>query len=1098
MFKDIFTHKILQSDEIVNVIGLNKQVQASYVWNLFCVQNDSLLIVTNTLYEANSLYKSLYFYSENDIYLFPMDDFLVSEALAISPDLMAKRIEVINELTNSNTKKIIITNLTGYLRYLPTKKLWSDSSIIINKNDTFSRDDLIKKLNMIGYKKETIVTKTGEYASRGYILDIFPYGYDNPLRIEFFDDEISEIREFSSESQLSINSVDKFNICPFTEFINEKQVQDIPDRQSLLPRVTNKVSKLSDYVDNLLTIYIDIDGINLAYEKILNDTIEFKETDQFKIDKYMHDLNIIKPNNYINILGTDNYIEKNNTEVYDSFQLENYNGNFKLINEFLNKLLTQGKKVIVCLDNNLMIEDFKDKIQLDYVLTNENEIFFDKVNIIKKQLINGFGINDYVFISSKEIYKSTKNVSYSSKFRYGSKIKDINKLKIGDFIVHSSFGIGRYLGIVTLSPKGLKKDYIHIEYKDNDKLYIPVENIEYISKYSSNEGATPKLSKLGGTDWYKQKTRVKTKAKDIAKQLLETSAKRKLISGFAFLEDDEEQYRFEQNFIHKETKDQLKAIEEIKKDMQLSYPMDRLLCGDVGYGKTEVAFRAIFKAVKSGKQVAFLCPTTILSKQHYENAKQRFEGFGINIEVLNRFVANTKKEEILNNLKTGKTDLIIGTHRLLSKDIIYKDLGLLVIDEEQRFGVTHKEKIKEYKENIDILTLSATPIPRTLQMSLSGLRGLSLIETPPAFRYPVQTYVLRENDQIIKDAIYKELSREGQVFVLYNNVSKIQDQVVRLKKLVPEANICFIHGQMQKNEIEKTMEAFVNKEFDILVCTTIIETGIDIENANTLIVIDADHFGLSQLYQIRGRIGRGKNIAYAYLMYQKNKELSDIAVKRLNAIKEFTELGSGYALAVRDLSIRGAGDILGAEQSGFIDSIGYDMYLKILNEQINELKGNIVVEEDEKPEIKPFLQVETHISDKYTEDDNLKIEIHKKINTIDSYEKFEIVKKELEDRFGKLDESIIIYMLEELFQVKAKEKSVIKVDQMPRQIVAYFSLYNKEDIDGADLLTKLFKITPNFTIDYSSKTKILKVILDTRNLKEHFIYYLVKMIHIIE
>ena len=1098
MFKDIFKHKILQSDEIVNVIGLNKQVQASYVWNLFCVQNDSLLIVTNTLYEANSLYKSLYFYSENDIYLFPMDDFLVSEALAISPDLMAKRIEVINELTNSNTKKIIITNLTGYLRYLPTKKLWSDSSIIINKNDTFSRDELIKKLNMIGYKKETIVTKTGEYASRGYILDIFPYGYDNPLRIEFFDDEISEIREFSSESQLSINSVDKFNICPFTEFINEKQVQDIPDRQSLLPRVTNKVSKLSDYVDNLLTIYIDIDGINLAYEKILNDTIEFKETDQFKIDKYMHDLNIIKPNNYINILGTDNYIEKNNTEVYDSFQLENYNGNFKLINEFLNKLISQNKKVVVCLDNILMIEDFKDKIQLEYIITNENEIFSDKVNIIKKQLNNGFGINDYVFISSKEIYKSTKNVNYTSKFRYGSKIKDINKLKIGDFIVHSSFGVGRYLGIVTLSPKGLKKDYIHIEYKDNDKLYIPVENIEYISKYSSNEGATPKLSKLGGTDWYKQKARVKTKAKDIAKQLLETSAKRKLISGFAFLEDDEEQYRFEQNFIHKETKDQLKAIEEIKKDMELSYPMDRLLCGDVGYGKTEVAFRAIFKAIKSGKQVAFLCPTTILSKQHYENAKQRFEGFGINIEVLNRFVANTKKEEILNNLKTGKTDLIIGTHRLLSKDIIYKDLGLLVIDEEQRFGVTHKEKIKEYKENIDILTLSATPIPRTLQMSLSGLRGLSLIETPPAFRYPVQTYVLRENDQIIKDAIYKELSREGQVFVLYNNVSKIQDQVVRLKKLVPEANICFIHGQMQKNEIEKTMEAFVNKEFDILVCTTIIETGIDIENANTLIVIDADHFGLSQLYQIRGRIGRGKNIAYAYLMYQKNKELSDIAVKRLNAIKEFTELGSGYALAVRDLSIRGAGDILGAEQSGFIDSIGYDMYLKILNEQINELKGNIVVEEDEKPEIKPFLQVETHISDKYTEDDNLKIEIHKKINTIDSYEKFEMVKKELEDRFGKLDESIIIYMLEELFQVKAKEKSVIKVDQMPRQIVAYFSLYNKEDIDGADLLTKLFKITPNFTIDYSSKTKILKVILDTRNLKEHFIYYLVKMIHIIE
>ena len=530
--------------------------------------------------------------------------------------------------------------------------------------------------------------------------------------------------------------------------------------------------------------------------------------------------------------------------------------------------------------------------------------------------------------------------------------------------------------------------------------------------------------------------------------------------------------------------------------MELPYPMDRLLCGDVGYGKTEVAFRAIFKAIKSGKQVAFLCPTTILSKQHYENALERFSGFGINIEVLNRFVTQKKKEEILKNISSGKTDLIIGTHRLLSKDIVYKDLGLLVIDEEQRFGVTHKERIKEIQKNIDVLTLSATPIPRTLQMSLSGVRGLSLIETPPAFRFPIQTYVLRENDHVIKDAIYKELARDGQVFILYNNVSRIAEMTDRIRKLVKEAKVNYIHGQMNKNEIEQAMEQFILGDFNVLVCTTIIETGIDIENANTLIVFDADHFGLSQLYQIRGRIGRGKNIAYAYLMYNKNKELNDVAKKRLDAIKEFTELGSGYALAVRDLSIRGAGNILGSEQSGFIDTIGYDMYIKILNEEVEKLKGNIIEADESQVEEKPFLQVSTHVSEKYADTSELKIEIHKKINTIDSYESFEKIKDELEDRFGKLDDDILIYMQEELFQVLAKEKGVLKVDQMPDKIIIYFSKDSSQNINGADLLVKLFNITSNFSVLYNNN--ILKIILNNKGLNKHFIYYLVEMINIIE
>lgn len=1100
MFNNIFKCNILNKNKPVDVLGLNKKVQAAYVWNLFSVSEKNILVITNTLYEANSLYKSIALSSQDDVLLFPMDDFLVSEMVSSSPDLMAKRIETLNELAFSSSKKIVITNLMGYLRFLPCVDLWKKLNITLKVNDTFSRDVLIKKLNMVGYKKESIVTKTGEYANRGYILDIFPYGYDNPIRIEFFDDEIDNIREFDPTSQLSTVKKDTITIMPFTEFINEKGIDDIPERQSLLPRVVNNVSDIKSYVDDNITVFTDLGNLSFSYEKILEEITEFRETDTFDIQSYMHDLNELIPSKYVNILSVDNYAKnnKNTVENYFTAEIESFNGNFDRINHYLKEMLDKNKKIIVCLDDKYQISNFNSKTSLEIIITNINDIKPDVINIIHKSVSNGFIIDDVVYLSSNEIYKKNTQINYKSKFRYGSKIKDINKLKIGDYVVHAAHGIGRYLGIVTLTVKGMKKDYLHLAYKDSDKLYIPVEKIEFISKYSSNEGAKPKLNKLGGTEWAKQKARVKGKVKDIAKELLATSAKRKLVPGFAFFADDEEQAIFEGQFSYEETPDQLKAIREIKEDMEQPHPMDRLLCGDVGYGKTEVAFRAIFKAIKSGKQVAFLCPTTILSKQHYENAIDRFDGFGINIAVLNRFVTPKQKDIILNDLASGKIDLVIGTHRLLSKDIKYKDLGLLVVDEEQRFGVTHKEKIKEYKENIDVLTLSATPIPRTLQMSLTGVRGLSLIETPPAFRYPIQTYVLRENDQVIKDAIYKELARDGQVFLLYNNVAKIENQAGRIKRLVPEASVTYIHGQMSKDQIERTMESFVSKEYNVLICTTIIETGIDIENANTLIVLDADHFGLSQLYQIRGRIGRGKQIAYAYLMYEKNKELNDVAIKRLDAIKEFTELGSGYALAVRDLAIRGAGDILGSEQSGFIDTIGYDMYLRILNEEVEKLKGEISEEELEEELIdeRPFIQVATHISDKYAESEDLKIEIHKKINTIDNYDSFEMVKAELTDRFGKLDEDIIIYMLEELFQVNAKKKGVFKVDQTDSKVTVYFDNVHSSNIDGAELLSSLFKINTAFEVRYLNN--ILRISLPIKNLNEHFLYYLIKMLDVVE
>ena len=541
------------------------------------------------------------------------------------------------------------------------------------------------------------------------------------------------------------------------------------------------------------------------------------------------------------------------------------------------------------------------------------------------------------------------------------------------------------------------------------------------------------------------------------------------------------------------TKDQANAIKQIKEDMEKNTPMDRLLCGDVGFGKTEVAFVAAFKAVLDSKQVLFLCPTTILSNQHYKNALERFKEFPVNIALLNRFTSTKEVNRIIKGLKDGTIDMIIGTHRLLSDDVVLKDLGLLIIDEEQRFGVAHKEKIKQYKTNVDVLTLTATPIPRTLQMSLVGIRSLSLISTPPVNRYPVQTYVVEDNKQILKDAIYKELSRDGQVFILYNKVQSIDEFAYKIKNLVGDARIAIAHGQMNKNQLEDTIYNFVNGEYDILICTTIIETGIDIPNVNTLIVMDADKFGLSQLYQIRGRVGRSDKFAYAYLMYQPYKILTENAVKRLNVIKEFTELGSGFSIATRDLSIRGAGDILGSEQAGFIDSVGIDLYLKMLNDEINHRNENNHIKDDDSDiETKPLLSVTTHISDNYVSEDDLKIEIHKKINSIDSLNSLNNVKNELEDRFGKISEDIIVYMYEEWFEKLAKKLQINKVRQTKNSIELIIEEKTLSRIDVEEIFVEAIHITQMFR--FMSRGSNLVIVLDIIKLEKHPIYYLVDLL----
>lgn len=1087
-----FFNKIFDVKETKNITGLNKELKVLYVYNQFIKNNSSILVVTSTLYEANMFYKALSNYT-NDVLFFPMDDFLTSEALAISPELKNNRLETLNELIKNN-KKIVVTNLMGYLRYLPLKEEYQKKILNFEVNKDYSMKKIIDDLNMIGYERSTIVTKTGEMAIRGFVLDIFPLDSTNPIRFEFWGDTIDSIREFDTNSQLTINKLDEATITPITEFIVDKQVEEA--KQKDLPKYT-KVTSISTYLDNPLVIFDEYSQLETSYMQLQQEIFDYNISLNIESDrKYMNDLADIKITNSINLSKFDNYESVQNTINYNSYDIEPFSSNLEEINKRLNKYIKEKKTVIICLNNIYQINKLLDNIENpNFIITNENEIFENKINLIKKNIEAGFIFEKYVVISESELFnKKSSKIKYKNNFKYGTKIRDINKLEQGDYVVHNIHGIGRYLGIKTLLKNNLKKDYLVVEYKDGDKLYIPVEKIELISKYSANSSLEPKLNKLGGIEWHKTKQRIKKKLEDIAGELLNLYAKRQTSNGFSFKKDDNYQIEFENQFVYEETVDQRKVTEEIKRDMESNVPMDRLLCGDVGYGKTEIAFRAMFKAVYSGKQVAYLCPTTILSNQHYQNAMERFKEFPVTVACLNRFVTPKEVKRIIKGLEEGTIDIVIGTHRLLSEDVKFKDLGLLVIDEEQRFGVKHKEKIKQLKNNIDVLTLSATPIPRTLQMSMVGIRNLSLIETPPVNRYPIQTYVLEENDSIIRDAIYKELSRDGQVFILYNHVDDLENKAREISRLVPEAKIIYAHGRMNKKELEDVMIRFMKKEFNVLLCTTIIETGIDIPSVNTLLIVDADYFGLSQLYQIRGRVGRGNVIAYCYLMYKRGKTLSEIAEKRLKVIKEFTELGSGFSIAMRDLSIRGAGDILGSEQAGFIDSIGIELYLKMLNDEINKLKGLPVAEEE--TEDLPMLNVETTISDNYVEEAELKIEIHKKINEIDSYEKLNEIKEELEDRFGNINESINIYMYEELFENQAKKLGIQKVRQTNNFIELTLTKEISASIDGQRLFLEVSKLSRMFRFKMSLGCLIIT--LDTIKLDKHYIYYLLDFLKILK
>lgn len=1054
-----FLDSIFKYENHSKVCGLTTELLVLYYYNYYKSNDSSVLIITNSLYDSNKIFQRLKTYTD-EVCLFPMDDFLSSVALAISPDLKINRLETLEYIKN-HKKCIVVANLMGYLRFLPSYENAKNLNISLTKGATIDRDSVIKTLDEYGYTRTSLVTSTGEYALRGFIIDIFPIDENHPVRIELFGDEVESIRIFNEDTQLSINEITSICILPIQELNFENH------------------SSLLEYMQNPFVFLVDETQIKNGYNKIKEDIVEYQE--DALITDFMFDYDELVPIDYIRVETINNVSD---SLSFDSKSIIKFKGDYEALRDFC---LTKSKTntLIICLSKDKQIDVIKELIPT----ANVGSIKENSVNIINKKINEGFIIDKYIVISEFDIDDAHVASVYKNNIKIGRKIKSFEDIKIGDYVVHSQHGIGIYGGIEPISKNGMVRDYIKINYLGNDKIYIPVEKITTIYKYSDKDGTPPKLNKLNSTTWAKTKLRVRNRIRDISDELIKLYAARNNIKGPVFETFDDELV-FASNFDYIETNDQLKTIKEIDNDLKSSVPMDRLLCGDVGFGKTEVAFRAMFKTIINGYQVAYLCPTTLLSRQQYYNALDRFKEFPVNIALLNRFTKSSEVKRIYEGLKNGSIDIVFGTHKLLNKEIVFNNLGLLVVDEEQRFGVTHKERIKEIKNDVNVLTLSATPIPRTLKMAMSGLRDLSIIDTAPVNRYPVQTYVVEEQDVLVKDAIYKELARDGQVFVLYNRVNSIEEEVDKLSRLVPDARIVMAHGQMDKNELENIVTDFVDYKYDVLVCTTIIETGIDIPNVNTLIVIDADNFGLAQLYQLRGRVGRSDKIAYAYLMYNKAKVLTETAIKRLQSIKDFTELGSGYKIAMRDLSIRGAGDLLGAEQAGFVDSVGLELYTQMVNDEIKRLNGEKVEEEEN---ANPLIEVENHISDEYVSEESIKIEIHQLINAIKDQESLEIVKKEILDRFGTISEEMNVYMYEEWFEKLALKLNIKRIRQTETLLEVELPEDISNKIQGDKLFLIAYNINPKFRLSY--RMKRIYISLSLVNLEKHFVYYLVDLLN---
>lgn len=1139
--------KLLEDNKLMKDIVSSIQKQQSVYFNntnedngllvlleYFNLHDETLFLVTPNIYKAQLLYdKICQVLPAEEVCFFPQDEFITNELLVSSIEFKVERINTISKLI-TNPRRIVVVNLFGALKPELSIKKWVDSMLKLEKNADYSFRHISEKLIDYGYKKEYTVEKIGDFSVRGGILDIFPLGADNPYRLDFFGDTIDSIKTFDVDTQRSIEKVNKVNVLPMVEFfytkedykklqniVNDKiesnqfndetlsmihkDMEHLKNHEELdrliryMPFVTEKHHTIVDFSENKTIFFFDYHRL-IEQNKILIEEIKdwYLSSSEYPKMQFsiVYDFNELLNKKSVMIDYLEYMYEEDFPIKFSAFGKEPliYSQNLDLLYRELEKNIDKKTQLIT----------FKDKESLQkfkQVLMEKNIEFFilQKNHLIKKNKLNLYITNtlfdlysdsfEITVITEEAITKkflSRKRGQYVSIYKKSQRLISINDLKKGDYVVHFDYGIGKFLEIKTMKFGNAVNDYIHIEYRGGDKLYVSLDAIDQIHKYSGREGFSPKLSKLGGKDWSKSKNRVRDQVKEIADQLIKLYANREKASGFAYKEFPKLEDDFRNSFPYEETIDQEKTITDVLNDMSKKTPMDRLICGDVGFGKTEIALRAAFRAVLNDKQVAYLAPTTVLSKQHYNTFKERMDEYGINVALLNRFVTKKKQREVLKEIKEGLVDILIGTHRILSKDIEFHDLGLLVIDEEQRFGVMHKERIKEIKTNVDVLSLSATPIPRTLNMAIMGVKNMSLLETAPENRYPIQTYVLERNNIIIKDSIERELARHGQVFYLYNKVDDIDFIADKLQKLVPEATIDIAHGKMRKIDLEKVVESFVNKEIDVLVSTTIIETGIDIPNANTLIVHDADKLGLSQLYQIRGRVGRSDKIAYAYLMYKRDKVLTEEAEKRLQVIKEFTELGSGFKIAIRDLSIRGAGDVLGREQSGFIDSVGIDMYMKILEEEVSIAGGGQKVKKLEKG-------VKAHISrfidKKYIEDDYAKIEMHKRIKKLQSTEEAKELLDELIDRFGKFDPQLEIYIYEKVFEYLTKRLNVEKITENKTNVTLMLSIEGSKLIAGDTLFKKGIEISKYIRFAYRKDR--IHIILDTVKLDKHWLFTMV-------
>lgn len=999
------------------------------------------LILAEDERRAREIYEDYRFY-DRKVYSYPAKDLLFFQADIHGNLLIRQRMKVIKALLEEK-ELTVVTSIDGCMDFLESLEKIKEQLIHYESDSTVDTEQLKNQLVVLGYERVGQVEMPGQFSVRGGIVDIYCLTEENPWRIELWGDEIDSIRSFDPESQRSLENLEELTIYPAVEHIGDK------DMVSFL-----------DYFPKERTI-IFLDEPNRLTEKGGAVEEEYRQSRMHREEKGSRNL----PENWLcSFEQLQKELNKRNCisvcalepkqagwKVREKFYLEvksisAYNNSFELLVKDLHQYKKQGYRIALLSGSRTRAERLAKDLQEEglaafYGQDYDREICPGEIMVVYGHAKKGFEypLIKFAVMTESDIFGQEQKKKKNKKNYSGSRIQDFAELSIGDFVVHEKHGLGIYRGIEKVEVDRIVKDYIKIEYRGGSNLYIPATQLDCLQKYSGADASkAPKLNKLGTQEWNKTKSKVRGAVKNIAKELVELYAVRQEKEGYVCGPDTVWQREFEEMFPYEETEDQLSAIEDAKRDMESTRIMDRLICGDVGYGKTEVALRAAFKEVQESRQVAYLAPTTILAQQIYNTFVQRMKEFPVRVELLCRFRTPAQQKKAIEDLKKGQVDVIIGTHRILSKDVQFKNLGLLIVDEEQRFGVTHKEKIKQLKKDVDVLTLTATPIPRTLHMSLIGIRDMSVLEEPPMDRMPIQTYVMEYDEETVREAINRELRRGGQVYYVYNRVTDIADVALRIAKLVPDARVDFAHGQMSERELENVMYSFVNGDIDVLVSTTIIETGLDISNVNTMIIHDSDRYGLSQLYQLRGRIGRSNRTAYAFLMYRKNVMLKETAEKRLAAIREYTDLGSGFKIAMRDLELRGAGNLLGAQQHGHMNAVGYDLYCKMLNEAVKEAKGIHTMEDFE---TSVDLNVDAYIPDSYISNEFQKLDIYKRIAGIETQQDYDDMLEELLDRFGEPGKAVLNLLAIAKLKAIAHQGYVTEIKQTGKTV--RFTLYEK-------------------------------------------------------